>query len=62
MDPLSDKRRKYFTPREVADYFGLSRAKVYQMVGRRELAAHKFGNAIRIAREELERLERDSAL
>ena len=32
------------------------------MTPEEELAAHKFGGSIRIRREELERLERDSAL
>ena len=59
---FGDERRKYLAPREVAEYFGLSRSKVYQMVDRKELAAHKFGGSIRIRREELERLERDNAL
>lgn len=62
MDPLSDKRRKYLSVGEVAEYFGLSRSKVYQMVDRKELGALKLGNAIRVPREEIERLERDSAL
>ena len=31
-DPLSDKRRKYFSVQEVADYFGISRRAAYDLV------------------------------
>lgn len=58
---MEDGRRKYLTVREVADYFGLSRSYVYQIVNRRDLKAHRFGNALRVSRDEVLRYERESA-
>jgi excisionase family DNA binding protein len=55
-----DKGRRYFTVGETAEHLGLSRPKVYQMVGRRELRSLKIGGVARIPREEIERLERGS--
>jgi excisionase family DNA binding protein len=56
-----DKGRRYFTVGETAEHLGLSRSKVYQMVGRRELRSLKIGGVARIPREEIERLERGSS-
>ena len=55
-----DKGRRYFTAGETAEHLGLSRPKVYQMVGRRELRSLKIGGVARIPREEIECLERGS--
>jgi excisionase family DNA binding protein len=56
-----DKGRRYLTVGEAAEHLSLSRPKVYQMVGRRELRALKIGGVARIPREEIECLERGSS-
>ncbi len=53
-----DRRRKYLTVGEACERLGLSRPKIYQMVGRGELRSLKIGGVVRIPREELELLER----
>ena len=55
--PLSDKRRKYFSVQEVADYFGISRRAAYDLVYRGVIRGHKFGGSVRVSREEVLRFE-----
>ena len=58
---MEDKDRKNFTVVEAAEYLGLSRTTVQDMVHRGVLKADKFAGAIHIPREEVERLERETA-
>lgn len=59
-DLLSDKRRKYYSVREIAEYLGISRSKAYDIVSKGEMAGKSFGGALRVSREEILRYERDS--
>lgn len=52
-DLLSDGRRKYYSPADVAEYLGVSRSYVYKLIDERELDAHKFGKALRVSRDEI---------
>jgi putative molybdopterin biosynthesis protein len=56
---LSDGRRRYFSPQEVADYFGISRRTLYDIIDRGELRAGKIGRSVRISRDEVTRYERE---
>jgi excisionase family DNA binding protein len=58
---MEDKRRKRVTVVEAAEYLGLSRTKVQEMVDRGIIKADKFAGAVRIPREEVERIERETA-
>jgi excisionase family DNA binding protein len=58
---MEDKRRKKVTVVEAAEYLGLSRTKVQEMVDRGILKAERFAGAVHIPREEVERIERDTA-
>ena len=58
---MEDERRKNITVVEAADYLGLTRGKVKDMVDRGILKANKFAGAIHIPREEVERIERETA-
>ncbi len=58
---MEDERRKNLTVVEAADYLGLTRGKVKDMVDRGILKANKFAGAIHIPREEVERIERETA-
>ena len=58
---MEDKRRKNVTIVEAADYLGITRGKVQEMVNRGILKADKFAGAVHIPREEVERIERESA-
>ncbi len=57
---LSDGRRRYFSPLEVADYFGISRHTLYDMIDRGEIRAGKVGRSVRISRDEIARYEQDN--
>ncbi len=46
---------------EAAEYLGLSRTTVQKMVDRGVLKAEKFAGAIHIPREEVERIQRETA-
>jgi excisionase family DNA binding protein len=59
-DLLSDKRRKYYSVREIAHYLGVSRSTAYELVSRGELRAKKFGGSVKVSREEVLRYERES--
>jgi excisionase family DNA binding protein len=58
---VEDKKRKKVTLAEAAEYLGLTPGKVQDMVERGVLKADKFAGAIHIPREEVERLERETA-
>jgi excisionase family DNA binding protein len=58
---MEDKRRKRVTVVEAAEYLGLSRTKVQEMVDRGIITADKFAGAVHIPREEVERIERETA-
>jgi excisionase family DNA binding protein len=58
---VEDKDRKIVTVVEVAEYLGISRTTVQEMVDRGVLKADKFAGAVHIPREEVERIERETA-
>lgn len=58
---VEDKDRKKVTVAEAAEYLGLTRGKVQELVERGMLKADRFAGAIHIPREEVERLERETA-
>jgi excisionase family DNA binding protein len=58
---VEDEHRKKITVTEAAEYLGLTRTTVQDMVERGVLKADKFAGAIHIPREEVERIERETA-
>ena len=58
---MEDKNRNKITVAEAAEYLGLTRTKVQDMVERGLIKADKFAGAIHIPREEVERIERETA-
>ncbi len=58
---MEDKKRKKVTLAEAAEYLDLTPGKVQDMVERGVLKADKFAGAIHIPREEVERIERETA-
>jgi excisionase family DNA binding protein len=58
---VEDKERMKVTLWEAAEYLDLSPGKVQDMVERGVLKADKFAGAIHISREEVERIERETA-
>ena len=56
-DLLTDGRRKYYSPADVAAYLGISRSYVYRLIDSGDLEACRFGRAVRIARDEILRYE-----
>lgn len=58
---VEDKDRKKITVSEAAEYLGLTRGKVQELVERGLLKADRFAGAIHIPREEVERLDRETA-
>ncbi len=58
---VEDEKRKNFTLWEAAEYLDLTPGKVQYMVERGVLKADKFAGAIHIPREEVERIERETA-
>ncbi len=58
---VEDKKRKKVTVWEAAEYLDLTPGKVLNMVGRGVLKADKFAGAVHIPREEVERIERETA-
>ena len=58
---MEDKKRKKVTLAEAAEYLGLTPGKVQDMVEGGVLKADKFAGAIHIPREEVERIERETA-
>jgi excisionase family DNA binding protein len=58
---VEDEKRKQVTLWEAAEYLGLTPGDVQDMVERGVLEADKFAGAIHIPREEVERIERETA-
>ena len=58
---MEDKDRKTVTVVEAAEYLGLSRTRIQEMVDRGALKADRFAGAVHIPREEVERIERETA-
>jgi excisionase family DNA binding protein len=58
---VEDKKRKKITVWEAAEYLGLTPGRVLDMVERGVLKADKFAGAVHIPREEVERIERETA-
>ena len=58
---VEDKKRKKVTLWEAAEYLDLTPGKVQDMVERGLIEAEKFAGAIHIPREEVERIERETA-
>jgi excisionase family DNA binding protein len=58
---VEDEHRKQVTVVEAAEYLGLTRGQIQDMVERGVLEAEKFAGAIHIPREEVERIEREAA-
>ena len=58
---MEDEHRKQLTVAEAAEYLGLTRTTIQQMVERGVLKAERFAGAIHIPREEVERIERETA-
>jgi excisionase family DNA binding protein len=58
---VEDKKRKKVTLWEAAEYLDLTPDKVQDMVERGVIEADKFAGAIHIPREEVERIERETA-
>ena len=58
---MEDKNRMKVTIWEAAEYLGLTPTTVQEMVERGVLKAEKFAGAIHIPREEVERIERETA-
>jgi excisionase family DNA binding protein len=58
---MEDKNRNKITVAEAAEYLGVTRTTIQQMVERGVLKADRFAGAIHIPREEVERIERETA-
>ncbi len=58
---MEDEPRRKITIAEAAEYLGLTRTTVQDMVERGVLKAEKFAGAVHIPREEVERIERETA-
>jgi len=58
---MDDRDRKNVTVSEAAEYLGVSRTTVQDMVDRGEIQADRFAGAVHIPREEVERIERETA-
>ncbi|HEY6582084.1 MAG TPA: helix-turn-helix domain-containing protein [Rubrobacter sp.] len=58
---MEDEHRKQVTVVEAAEYLGLTRGQIEDMVERGVLKADKFAGAIHIPREEVERIARETA-
>ena len=58
---MEDESRRTVTVVEAAEYLGLSRSTVQKMVDRGTIKAEKFAGAVHIPREEVERIERETA-
>ena len=61
LSKVEDEKRKQVTLWEAAEYLDLTPGEVQDMVERGVLKADKFAGAIHIPREEVERLERETA-
>ena len=58
---MEDRDRMNVTVDEAAEYLDVSRTTVQEMVDNGQLKADRFAGAIHIPREEVERIERETA-
>ncbi len=58
---MEDKHRTKVTITEAAEYLDLTRTTVQDLVERGVLKADKFAGAVHIPREEVERIDRETA-
>ncbi len=58
---MEDEHRKQVSVVEAAEYLGLTRGQILDMVERGVIQAERFAGAIHIPREEVERIERETA-
>jgi excisionase family DNA binding protein len=58
---VEDEDRKKVTMAEAAEYLGLTPGQILDMVERGVLKADRFAGAIHIPRQEVERIERETA-
>lgn len=58
---MEDGNRTQITVVEAAEYLDLTRGQVLDMVERGVIKAERFAGAIHIPREEVERIERETA-
>lgn len=58
---VEDEHRKQITLVEAAEYLGLTRGQILDMVERGVIKAERFAGAVHIPREEVERIERETA-
>ena len=58
---MQDEHRKQLTMVEAAEYLGLTPGQIHDMVERGLLKAEKFAGAVHIPREEVDRIERETA-
>jgi len=58
---VQDDHRKQLTIVEAAEYLGLTRGQIQDMVERGVIEADRFAGAVHIPREEVERIERETA-
>ena len=58
---MEDEHRKQLTVVEAAEYLGLTPGQIQDMVERGVIEAERFAGAIHIPREEVERVERETA-
>jgi excisionase family DNA binding protein len=58
---VEDEHRTQVTVVEAAEYLGLTPGQIKDMVDRGVLKAEKFAGAVHIPREEVERIERETA-
>ena len=58
---MQDDHRKQLTVVEAAEYLGLTPGQIQDMVERGLFKAEKFAGAVHIPREEVERIERETA-
>jgi excisionase family DNA binding protein len=58
---VEDEDRKKVTMAEAAEYLGLTPGQILDMVERGVLEADRFAGAIHIPRQEVERIERETA-
>lgn len=59
-EKATDGRRRYLTVTEVAGYLGIGRSSAYDLIGRGEIQAKRFGKRnVRVHIDELKRYEEE---
>jgi excisionase family DNA binding protein len=61
VNSVEDEHRKQITLIEAAEYLGLTPGQILDMVERGVIKADRFAGAVHIPREEVERIERETA-